>query len=183
MTTGSCCLRMATLAEFLWHENDRKSVFWDQHSRRLPARVRAGALDMSYEWMVSSVVRVAVWIFEFVRGQPRVSFKTHRAVLEGVGECYFFTVTNRSRSRDIVLTHVWVQSRPEVHIIQPARPLPRRLSPEEPWETWVPVSALPADAREDAYTLGRVKLSSGKVLTSIRDLHVPAVGFVPGGEA
>ena len=136
---------------------------------------------MSYEWLVSSVVRVAVWIFQWVRGQPRVSFKIHRAVLESVGECYFFTVINRSRNRDIVLTHVWVESRPEVHIIQPARPLPRRLSPDEPWETWVSVSALPADAKDDVYTLGRAKLSSGKVLKSIRDRDVPAVRFVPGG--
>jgi hypothetical protein len=138
-------------------------------------------MDMSIEWLVSSVVGVAVWIFEFIRGQPRVSFRTHRGVLERVGECYFFTVINRSRNRDIVLTHVWVQSRPEVHIIQPARPLPRRLSPDEPWETWVCVSALPADVRDDAYTLGRAKLSSGKVLKSVRDRDVPAVGFVPGG--
>lgn len=60
-------------------------------------------------------------------------------------ENLYVTVTNASRDRDIVVTHMWLDTKPPVHIHDPA--LPVRLRYRAPWETVVPVDQVPTDQR------------------------------------
>lgn len=113
-------------------------------------------------------------------GRRRVSVRAHRAFFVSSGlEAYFVTITNLSEKRDVEITHVWFDSTPEVPILRGERPLPKRLKPDEVWETWIPVVAIPAQA-EDPYSKFRVRLSTGTVLKSVIDRNVPSVGTVPG---
>jgi hypothetical protein len=59
--------------------------------------------------------------------------------------------------------------------------LPKRLKPDETWETWVEVNRIPSELHEDAYTLARVRLSTGKIIESAKNTEVPESGIVPGG--
>jgi hypothetical protein len=108
----------------------------------------------------------------------RVRVRVHRAYFSGsLTEHYFINLTNLSAKRDVVVTHIWF-SDPAFHVINPARPLPRRLTLDETWETWVPV-ALIGDGGE---TRARVRLSNGKVVRSRRG-RPPPFGSVPGEPA
>lgn len=94
-------------------------------------------------------------------------------------ECYFITVTNASRDRDIVVTHVWLETTPPVHVHDPA--LPVRLKYGDPWETPVPVGDLP-EGTTDAEWLGRcVVTPEDKVIKSRPRRNVPPFGTIPRG--
>jgi len=92
---------------------------------------------------------------------------------------YFVKVINRSRTRDIEITHVWFDADPPVHLTLPDRPLPTRLRPRETWEGWIEAAAL-ADI-PDVERSGRVRLSSGKLVKSRRNENLPPTGYVAGG--
>jgi hypothetical protein len=93
-----------------------------------------------------------------LRQQIRVL--VHRAVLlHNYTGCYFMNVTNKSLSRDVETTHVWFAGDPEIHVLNPQRVLPRRLRPDESWETWIEARLLPTSVRDTAHTLARVRLS------------------------
>jgi hypothetical protein len=64
-----------------------------------------------------------IWSFG---GGPIVSMKT---------DSYFITITNASRDRDIMVTHIWIETEPPVHVNDPD--LPVRLKYSAPWETSV----------------------------------------------
>src|SRR6266542_4409659 len=77
---------------------------------------------------------------------------------------YFVKVTNLSDGRDIEITHVWFDGKPQVHLMIPERPLPARLSPDKTWEGWVrlaDVAYIP-----DVQWAARVRLSNTKVVRS-----------------
>jgi hypothetical protein len=110
-----------------------------------------------------------------------VRLTVHQAVHLGLQRnCYFLTVTNLSRDRDVEITHVWFATTPEVHVLQAERPLPARLNPDQSWETWVEADQVPSQV-PDAYSLGRVRLSSHKIITSHENENVPPYGAIPGG--
>ena len=88
-------------------------------------------------------------------------------------------VTNLSRSREIEITHVWFETDPPVHVLNPDRPLPARLRLDETLETWISVSELPTALNVER--LGRIRLSSGKVVKSRLNKRVPPIGMVAGG--
>jgi hypothetical protein len=93
-------------------------------------------------------------------------------------ECAFVNVTNLSRNREVSITHVWFVTRTgRVDVINADRPLPRRLVPDETWETWVRLSAIDAP---DPYTAARVRLSTGDEIESRRNPSVQPAGHVPG---
>ena len=120
-------------------------------------------------------------ILSFWSGLRRVRFRTHRAFFIGSGvECFFLTVTNTSRSREIEITHVWLDTNPQVYVMVTERPLPKRLKPDEIWETWIPMQNIPKSSWDAAYHLGRLRLSNGKIIRSRKDKKVPSIGFVPG---
>jgi hypothetical protein len=94
-------------------------------------------------------------------------------------DSYFVTITNASRDRDIVVTHVWIATDPPVHIRDPA--LPVRLRYSAPWETSVPVMRVPADPAKVPW-LARCQLSpDDKVVKSTPRRNVPPYGAVPRG--
>ena len=94
---------------------------------------------------------------------------------------YFVNVTNLFDDRDVEITHVWFDATPQVHVLCSDRPLPVRLKPYESWETWQHLDTLPAVVRHDAFTLARVRLSTGDVIRSVENADVPSRGFVAGG--
>ncbi len=80
------------------------------------------------------------------------------------------------------MTHVWFDCHPNVPVVRPERPLPKRLKVDETWETWIPVSALPKGLNDKAAsTLGRVRLSTGKTYRSGQNKAVVPFGNIPGG--
>lgn len=93
------------------------------------------------------------------------------------GDIYCVTVTNASRERDIVVTHVWFATEPEVHL--PDVELPVRLKYSEPWETYIPVDVVPASASEVGW-LARCNLSpDDKIVKSRPRERVPLIGRIP----
>ena len=99
-----------------------------------------------------------------VTGMRRATVKVHLAeYVESGLEAYFINVVNLSERRDIEITHVWFDTSPQIPVFQKERPLPKRLKPDEVWETWIEASRLPPHVK-DAYGGFRVRLSTGKVL-------------------
>ncbi len=111
-----------------------------------------------------------------------IRFTVHRAFFLRSGrECFFLNVANLSRTREIEITHVWFDTAPQVPALEPDRPLPKRLKPDESWETWVDAARLPAESQQSAFRLGRLRLSTGTVIKSKKNRNVPPQGAVPGG--
>lgn len=110
----------------------------------------------------------------------RVRLTVHRALLQQpyVQECYFVNATNLG-NRPVELTHVWFATDTKVFQQNPMRPLPKRLEPDESWETWFPVSTISV-GEDEAFRLARVRLSSDKVVKSKQRENVPEYGMVPG---
>jgi len=132
--------------------------------------------------MIDWIATLLAWAREAFLGRRQVRLRVHRAFLVASGhECYFVNLTNLSRDRDVEVTHIWFECGPQIPVVQPDRPLPKRLRPDETWETWLEVSRLPVPVRDDAFTLVRAQLSTGKVLKSKRNTAVPNSGVVPGG--
>jgi hypothetical protein len=77
---------------------------------------------------------------------------------------------------------VWLASEPEVFPMTHDRRLPKRLKPDEAWETWIEESRVPLAWRgQKAFTSGRVRLSTGRVIHSKENKDVPRFGEIPGG--
>ena len=112
-----------------------------------------------------------------------VRVTVHLAVFEARPDApaYFVNVTNLFNDRDVEITHVWFEGTPRVDVVRSDRRLPVRLRPYESWETWQPLNTLPDAVRHDAFTLARVRLSTGAIIESTENVGVPARGFVPGG--
>lgn len=96
-------------------------------------------------------------------------------------ECFFINLTNVSRDRDIEITHIWFESDSQIHVMREDRKLPKRLKPDETWETWLPVNQLQENFRTQAFTLVRARLSTGSIVSSKKNINVPKRGEVPGG--
>ena len=121
------------------------------------------------------------WLFKIIGLRQTVRVLCHHAVLLPNGpECYFINVTNLSLQREAEITHVWMQCGDEIPVLNPSRPLPRRLKPEESWETWIHLERLPASFRDDAFEYARVRLSNGRIVKSKKNENVPSAGYVPG---
>lgn len=112
-----------------------------------------------------------------------VRVTVHLAVFEGRPDApaYFVNVTNLYTDRDVEITHVWFEITPRVDVVRSDRTLPVRLKPYESWETWQHLSTLPDADRHNAFTFGRVRLSTGAIVESTANIGVPERGFVPGG--
>jgi hypothetical protein len=121
-----------------------------------------------------------------------VKLTVHRAELQGPmasfggGEVisittdgYFITITNASRDRDIVVTHVWINSDPPVHVHD--TDLPVRLKHSARWETSVPVRKVPADPDEIPWLARCLVAPDDKVVKSRPRRNVPPFGTVPSG--
>jgi hypothetical protein len=87
-------------------------------------------------------------------------------------------VTNLSPQRTVEITHIWFETNPRRDILNPARPLPKRLRPDQRWETWIAVADVPTE--DDLEWKVRVLLSNGEVVKSVLNPNPPPVGFVAG---
>ena len=112
----------------------------------------------------------------------RLRLTVHRAFFSNTNrECYFVNATNLSKSRDVEITHVWFEGKRQVPILQVDRPLPKRLKPDETWETWIEVERLTPDVLANVFILARARLSTGSIIKSKKNEDVPSTGTVPGG--
>src|SRR5947209_19690541 len=109
-----------------------------------------------------------LYILSSVFGGLRlVRVLVHLAQRLPAGEvAYFIKVVNLSTTRDVEVTHVWVVTTPEVPVLNPNRPLPVRLRPDETWETWVPWQYLPPAIWSEVPRMVRVQLSNGSIVRS-----------------
>jgi hypothetical protein len=121
-------------------------------------------------------------VWEAISGRRRVSLLMHCASFVATGkQCFFLNITNQSKTRDIEVTHVWIAVEPEQHALPPDRPLPKRLRPDESWETWVEADRMSQALGDKLLCLGRARLSTGQVIKSKRNKTVPSTGSIPGG--
>ena len=121
------------------------------------------------------------WIWERLTGRRQLRLLVHKANFRNnPTPFYFINATNLSKSRELEITHVWFDTKPEVPVLEPTRPLPKRLKPDESWETWIGVNQISPTSNQNPYELARAKLSSGKVIKSKKNENVPSQGAVPG---
>jgi hypothetical protein len=146
-----------------------KAVTLLQPKGNVPAEVADAVRQWSSSLSTSTEVGVRVTV--------------HLAVFEARPDApaYFVNATNLFNDRDVEITHVWFEVTPRVDVVRSDRPLPVRLKPYESWETWQHVHTLPDAVRHNAFTLARVRLSTGAIVESIENVGVPGRGFVPGG--
>jgi hypothetical protein len=82
------------------------------------------------------------------------------------------------------VTHVWIETRPAIAVENDRRPLPKRLKPQETWETWIELGRLPVGLlTEELPTLVRVRLSTGEIVCGVWNESVPHSGWIPGEPA
>ena len=91
---------------------------------------------------------------------------------------YFVKVTNLSETRRLKSPISGSTEIPQVHLMNPARPLPARLRPDETWEDWVRVADVTHVSKvERAF---RIRLSNTQVIKSRPNKDVPPVGYLAG---
>jgi hypothetical protein len=111
----------------------------------------------------------------------RLRFTVHRAAFLSTGrQAFFLNATNLSKDREIELTHVWLASSPPIAALRPERPLPKRLKPDETWETWIYVDDVPTDLHKSIVSLARARLSTGKQVRAKLNVDAPPIGTIPG---
>ncbi len=123
--------------------------------------------------------------WKLIEHRRKIRFTVHRAYFLAIGvECFFLNVTNLSSKKEVEITHVYFQENngKQVPIIQPDRPLPKRLRPDETWETWIRVELIPSSLLTDPFREARLRLSTGKIIKSRLNKNVPQTGEVPGGK-
>lgn len=123
--------------------------------------------------------------WKLIDNSRKIRFTVHRAFFLAVGvECYFLNVTNLSFKKEVEITHLYFQDNNNKHIpvIQKDRPLPKRLKPDETWETWIRVEMIPQSIRTNPFRKARLRLSTGKIIKSRFNKNVPQTGEVPGGK-
>jgi hypothetical protein len=127
---------------------------------------------------------VVVWLAglatDWQQRRRHVRVMVHRANFQvpGAPECFFIKVTNLSSSREIEVTHIWFGTELRIDVPNQERRLPARLRLDETFETWIPVSAVPAVRHVESKV--RVRLSNGKVIKSKLDKRIPPLGYVAG---
>jgi serine/threonine-protein kinase len=128
------------------------------------------AVMLKDAWRGSSdsghLIRLAVHLAAFV-GRARFAL--------------FINATNLSQSLELEITHIWIEGNPKIHVMNGERPLPKRLKPQETWETWIDIWQLPGDVLNDRLHISvRARLSTGEVISAVLNDDVPEQGFIPG---
>ena len=146
-----------------------------------------GLLDESLSSLSSFSSRSRTSVIRKIRVRVHVA----RFIKDPEGRKHFFVnVVNESPKRELQISHVYFEDKAKGIFlsIQPkARKLPTRLKLDESWETWIPVSQIEdamgvqLDQNESMYNKFFVRLTSGDVFDSERNMSVPQQGSVPGG--
>lgn len=111
----------------------------------------------------------------------RPTVLAHKAYFAGdTKEFYFIKVQNRSLiNKSFTITHLWaIDGLKEVHITNPARPLPAKIGPTDVWEAWIQKSEI--ENHMDIFDNFRIKLSNDRIVKSKENKKVPSRGFVAG---
>ena len=125
---------------------------------------------------------VLIGLFKLFELRQSARVRCHRTVFMPDGpECRFINLSNLSPKRDFGITHAYLDCPGRLPVLNPQRLLPRRLQPEASRETRIGTSRLPAAVRDNACELARVRLSNGRIVSSIRNEDVPDAGCVSGG--
>jgi hypothetical protein len=86
------------------------------------------------DFIISPSLALVRWARALHQSRRKVKLTIHRAdlartdafvgddVIGSRTDSYFTTVTNASRDRDIVVTHIWIETEPPVHIQDSALP-------------------------------------------------------------
>jgi hypothetical protein len=147
-------------------------------SAQIAAYKRAVEADREVGWHLTDDQAAEV----VEESERRVHVQVHRAFFtQGNADKrqqFCIWVTNLSPEREVMVTHIWFETNPQAHILNPARPLPKRFQLDERWETWIPVADVPAE--DDLERKVRVLLSNGEVVKSLPNPKVPPAGFVAG---
>jgi hypothetical protein len=150
-------------------------------SAAVAGELQAVGRHLRMEGLAAVGLKLVDWLTGTFRGLRRVRALAHHGAMIITGEpCVFVNVTNLSRDRAVEVTHVGFDTRPPISVVNLDRPLPRRLDPDESWETWLPLEFVPQNQRSQILTLGRVRLSNGKTLSTRENRTVPHAGHVPG---
>ena len=92
---------------------------------------------------------------------------------------YVVTVTNRSLSRNVVITHVLFMARDtEISVINPDIQLPATLAPEGVWYTWLGHRALLPEFQSGHEKDFWVRLSNGRRVRSRKATDIPPAGIM-----
>jgi hypothetical protein len=127
------------------------------------------------------LLKILDWLATAWSGLSRVRVRTHIAsLLDDDQASVFINVTNHSSRRELEITHVWLETTPSVDVVNTQRPLPKRLQPDESWETWIPITAVPSSYLAEVLRLARVRFSSGRVVKARPNLAVRPIGYIPG---
>jgi hypothetical protein len=120
------------------------------------------------------------WLWKLLSLARYIRVTAHLGRLSDRGlDCCFVTVRNLSPYRKAVVTEVWFQVQDRIPVLNNERPLPKVIAPEEVWETWIPLQALPEHIRAYPETLARIKLSDGKTFGARTNPDVSPAGHVP----
>ena len=132
--------------------------------------------------IMSFITSLIGWVLQALDARRRVRCTVHKAVFSNApqNEHFFITVTNLSHAKELEITHIWFDTTTRIDVMNPARPLPKRFKPDETWTTWIEVTRIPATDRDDTYTKARVRLSTGKIVTSHKAKEIPPQGNVAG---
>ncbi len=131
--------------------------------------------------LIALLITPVLWLADRVLGWSFVRVRVHEAYFVRLGPespwHYFINVVNLSPRREIEITHIWFDTDPQVPVLKGLYP-PPRLRPNATFETDVPVAAVP-DVPKNVKRLGRVRLSSGKIVKS-KPGKPPSVGYTGG---
>jgi hypothetical protein len=149
--------------------------------------------DRDHVWLPTFLIGPALALRrEVQQRRRRVMLTVHRAVEVGPmilgggqtpiaapSENLYITITNASHTREVEVTHVWLDTVPPLHVYD--RALPVRLKYGARWETMVLMEELP-DGTEDPEWLARCMITpDDKVIKSKPRKNVPPFGAVPRG--
>ena len=113
---------------------------------------------------------------------PQVRLLMHIAVFVGQHIPYYFLkVVNDSLVNPVRIEEIWFDLETALQINNPQRLLPAMLDAGETFETWIPVSDVPA--RTDILTRAKVRLGDGSIVNSTANTTYASAGIVGGGGA
>jgi len=120
------------------------------------------------------------WFWKILSLVRSVRVTSHVGELAvGNTPCCFVTVRNLSLTRKAVVTEVWFDAGIRIPVTNEQRPLPKVVPPEEIWETWIPLAALPESIRTAPETHARVKFSDEKIVATTLNRDISPAGHVP----
>lgn len=94
---------------------------------------------------------------------------------QSVAENLHVKIVNRS-NHDVEVTHIWLATDPVMDLVSLDSALPVRIRPDETHEVWFNIDTLPPGGKLER--LARVRLSSGKTISSRLNKTVPPFGAV-----